>query len=89
MGNNGVQNLLRMKDQDPANFDLEQMNQDAEISGVVNMIKDPAFQQQLMQGLQMMAPHSSSNKELQEQMRQLQGLFQMLNQQGAGFQKMP
>lgn len=89
MGKDGVQSLLQLQNQDPSSFDLEQLNQDANISEIVNMIKNPAFQQQLMQGMKMIVPYSGSGQEMQEQMGQLQGLFQMLNQLNPDSYNMP
>lgn len=83
--NNTAQQLLRLQNQNIGESQFSALQADPQVQQLVNQMKSRQFQGQLMQGLKnLQRDLGGGNKaKLGDQMRQLESLFQLLNQQSA------
>jgi hypothetical protein len=88
MGMGSVQQLLKLQGQNIDEDKLQELNNNPQVNQLMNMMKNPAFQKQIMQGLQMFGK-PGNKKKTNQQLNQLNGLFKMLNQQSTINQSTP
>ena len=80
---NTAQHLLKFQNQSISEGQLSAFQSNPQIQQLVNQMKSRQFQGQLMQGLREMQKNikGSQGQKMQGQLQQLQGLFELLNQQ--------
>jgi len=80
---NTAQSLLKYQNQNISQGQFSALQSDPQIQQLVNQMKSRQFQGQLMKGLRDMQKNlkGSQGTKMRGQMQQLQGLFELLNQQ--------
>ena len=80
---NTAQSLLKYQNQNINQGQFSALQSDPQVQQLVNQMKSRQFQGQLMRGLRDMQKNlkGSQGTKMQGQMQQLQGLFELLNQQ--------
>ncbi len=80
---NTAQNLLKYQNQNIGDGQLSALQSDPQVQQLVNQMKSRQFQGQLMKGLRDMQKNlkGSQGNKMRGQVQQLQGLFELLNQQ--------
>ena len=80
---NTAQHLLKFQNKSISEGQLSAFQSDPQVQQLVNQMKSRQFQGQLMQGLRDMQKNlkGSQGQKMHGQMQQLQGLFELLNQQ--------
>lgn len=83
--NNTAQQLLRLQNQNIEQNQFMELQSDPKVQQLMNQMKSKQFQGQLMQGLRNLQQNmgKGGQSKLSGQMRQLESLFQLLNQQSA------
>ena len=80
---NTAQSLLKYQNQNISQGQFSALQSDPQVQQLMNQMKSRQFQGQLMRGLRDMQKNmkGSQGTKMQGQMQQLQGLFELLNQQ--------
>jgi hypothetical protein len=83
MGSDSVGTLLNLQGQNIDSSQLMELNQNPQVQQLMQQMKSTDFQQQLLEGLRMLAPSSNNSSGMESQIKQMEGLFQMLNSAGS------
>lgn len=83
MGSDSVGSLLNLQGQNIDSSKLQELNQNPQVQQLMQQMKSTDFQKQLLEGLRMLAPSSNNASGMESQIKQMEGLFQMLNASGS------
>ncbi|MBW7874955.1 MAG: zinc-ribbon domain-containing protein [Candidatus Cloacimonetes bacterium] len=83
MGSDSVGSLLNLQGQNIDSSKLMELNQNPQVQQLMQQMKSTDFQKQLLEGLRMLAPSSNNASGMESQIKQMEGLFQMLNASGS------
>jgi hypothetical protein len=81
--------LMGLQGKNISGSQLLELNESPQVNQLMNQMKSPNFQQNILEGLRQMRGKKGADKKIGSSINQLEALFQMLNMQGAMGESQP